>query len=182
MLLTRCLPRSSYGLANTTATLGSFYWLGFETSGLSPDKKRLAWLGAQRLKCGTAGIWRPERSELGALSAVATTVLFGRDLSGLDQKLGEHDPASHRGTIHAYAGVYRSAAHLLEHHGESHAEDLRFRRVQFLVALLMALATMIDATMMLAGIAIVNKIANCVSSSTCGCILFYLCVFLGRTS
>jgi hypothetical protein len=31
-----------------TATLGSFYWLGFETSGLSPDKKRLALLGAQR--------------------------------------------------------------------------------------------------------------------------------------
>jgi hypothetical protein len=31
-----------------TATLGSFYWLGFETSGLSPDKKRLAWLGAQQ--------------------------------------------------------------------------------------------------------------------------------------
>jgi hypothetical protein len=30
-----------------TATLGSFYWLGFETSGLSPDKKRLAWLGAR---------------------------------------------------------------------------------------------------------------------------------------
>ena len=47
-LLTRCLPRVSNGLANTTATLGSFYWLGFETSGLSPDKKRLAWLGAQR--------------------------------------------------------------------------------------------------------------------------------------
>jgi hypothetical protein len=37
------------GLANTTATLGSFYWLGFETTGLSPVKKRLAWLGAQRL-------------------------------------------------------------------------------------------------------------------------------------
>jgi hypothetical protein len=36
------------GLSNTTATLGSFYWLGFETTGLSPDKKRLAWLGAQR--------------------------------------------------------------------------------------------------------------------------------------
>jgi hypothetical protein len=36
-------------IANITATLGSFYWLGFETSGLSPDKKRLAWLGAQRL-------------------------------------------------------------------------------------------------------------------------------------
>jgi hypothetical protein len=30
------------GLANITATLGSFYWLGFETTGLSPDKKRLA--------------------------------------------------------------------------------------------------------------------------------------------
>jgi hypothetical protein len=30
------------GLANTTATLGSFYWLGFETTDLSPDKKRLA--------------------------------------------------------------------------------------------------------------------------------------------
>ena len=36
------------GLADITATLGSFYWLGFETTGLSPDKKRLAWLGAQR--------------------------------------------------------------------------------------------------------------------------------------
>ena len=54
MLLTRCLPRSFDELANTTATLGSFYWLGFETSGLSPDKKRLAWLGAQRLSGGTA--------------------------------------------------------------------------------------------------------------------------------
>ena len=40
------------GLADTTATLGSFYWLGFETSGLSPDKKRLAYLGAQRLSAG----------------------------------------------------------------------------------------------------------------------------------
>jgi hypothetical protein len=48
MLFTRCLPRSSNGLANITATLGSFYWLGFETSGLSPDKKRLALLGAQQ--------------------------------------------------------------------------------------------------------------------------------------
>ena len=48
VLLTRCLPRSSNGLANMSATLGSFYWLGFETSGLSPDKKRLALLGAQR--------------------------------------------------------------------------------------------------------------------------------------
>ncbi|MGB6220937.1 hypothetical protein, partial [Haloferula sp.] len=41
-------PASFNGLANITATLGSFYWLGFETSGLTPDKKRLAWLGAQR--------------------------------------------------------------------------------------------------------------------------------------
>lgn len=48
-LFTRCLPLIFNGLANTTATLGSFYWLGFETSGLSPDKKRLAWLGAQQL-------------------------------------------------------------------------------------------------------------------------------------
>mgnify|MGYP007106219006 CR=1 FL=1 len=44
----RGVLRGIDGLANTTATLGSFYWLGFETSGLSPDKKRLAWLGAQR--------------------------------------------------------------------------------------------------------------------------------------
>ena len=29
----------------------------------------------ERLKCGTAGFWRPERSELAALSAVATTDL-----------------------------------------------------------------------------------------------------------
>ena len=39
-------------VANITATLGSFYWLGFETSGHSPDKKRLALLGAQRLSDG----------------------------------------------------------------------------------------------------------------------------------
>ncbi len=48
MLLTRCLPRISNGLAVMSATLGSFYWLGFETSDLSSDKKRLALLGAQR--------------------------------------------------------------------------------------------------------------------------------------
>ena len=47
MLFTRCLPRIFNGLANITATLGSSYWLGFETSGLSPDKKRLAFLGAR---------------------------------------------------------------------------------------------------------------------------------------
>jgi hypothetical protein len=40
-----------------TATLGSFYWLGFETSGLSPDKKRLAWLGAQRFMWWQPGYW-----------------------------------------------------------------------------------------------------------------------------
>jgi hypothetical protein len=51
------------GLANTTATLGSFYWLGFETSGLSPDKKRLAWLGAQRKRPGTR--YRERRSDSG---------------------------------------------------------------------------------------------------------------------
>ena len=48
----RGVLRGFDGLANTTATLGSFYWLGFETSGLSPDKKRLAWLGAQRPSAG----------------------------------------------------------------------------------------------------------------------------------
>jgi len=40
-----------------TATLGSFYWLGFETSGLSPDKKRLALLGAQRQSSPMTGGW-----------------------------------------------------------------------------------------------------------------------------
>ena len=36
---------------------------------------------AQRLKCGTAEKVRPERSELAALSAVATTDLLGRSAS-----------------------------------------------------------------------------------------------------
>ena len=54
LLFTRFLPRRLIGLANTTATLGSFYWLGFETTGLSPDKKRLAWLGAQRQRARAA--------------------------------------------------------------------------------------------------------------------------------
>jgi len=49
-------PARFDGLANTTATLGSFYWLGFETSGLSPEKKRLAWLGAQQFL-----LWKQER-------------------------------------------------------------------------------------------------------------------------
>jgi hypothetical protein len=67
------------GLANTTATLGSFYWLGFETSGLSPDKKRLALLGAQRSSSGGGD---PERHfQFGALSpspaAACSPRLFG---------------------------------------------------------------------------------------------------------
>jgi len=37
-------------LANIHATLASYFWLGFITTGLSPDKKRLALLGAQRQK------------------------------------------------------------------------------------------------------------------------------------
>jgi hypothetical protein len=45
-------PAGFNGLANMTATLGSDYWLGFITTGLSPDKKRLAWLGAQRPRHG----------------------------------------------------------------------------------------------------------------------------------
>jgi hypothetical protein len=42
LVWSRGVLRGFDGLANTTATLGSFYWLGFETTGLSPDKKRLA--------------------------------------------------------------------------------------------------------------------------------------------
>ena len=48
MLLSRCLPRGSNGLAVMSATLGSYNWLGFITYGLSPYKKRLALLGAQQ--------------------------------------------------------------------------------------------------------------------------------------
>jgi hypothetical protein len=40
-------PAISNGLANISATLGSNYWLGFITTGLSPDKKRHALHGAQ---------------------------------------------------------------------------------------------------------------------------------------
>jgi len=42
-------PHVFNDLARMYATLGSSYWLGFRTSGLPPDKKRLALLGAQRL-------------------------------------------------------------------------------------------------------------------------------------
>ena len=62
MLFTRCLPRNSNGLANMTATLGNDYWLGFVISGLSPYKKRLAWLGAQRR--GLATRYRERPSDL----------------------------------------------------------------------------------------------------------------------
>jgi hypothetical protein len=48
MLFTRCLPRLFHGLADTSATLGNDCWLGFIITGLSPDQKRLAWLGAQQ--------------------------------------------------------------------------------------------------------------------------------------
>jgi hypothetical protein len=53
MLFTRYLPRSFNQLADTTATLGGFYWLDFETSGFSTDEMRLAWIGAQGLSAGT---------------------------------------------------------------------------------------------------------------------------------
>jgi hypothetical protein len=43
------VPSATFNdLADFNATLGSDYWLGVITSGLSPDKKRLALLGAQR--------------------------------------------------------------------------------------------------------------------------------------
>ena len=41
-------PATFPDLANINATLGSDYWLCFITTGLSPDKKRLALLGAQQ--------------------------------------------------------------------------------------------------------------------------------------
>jgi len=47
-LVTRCLPRLFDDLADFNAILGSRCWLGFTASGLSPDKKRLALLGAQQ--------------------------------------------------------------------------------------------------------------------------------------
>ena len=56
ILVTRQSPAIFDGLANICATLGSYYWLGFVTTGLSPAKKRLALLGAQRqspaARCG----------------------------------------------------------------------------------------------------------------------------------
>ena len=52
VLVTRRPSAVFNGLANINATLGSYYWLGFVTSGLAPDKKRLALLGAQRSRAG----------------------------------------------------------------------------------------------------------------------------------
>ena len=43
-------PAMFNDLADSNATLGSYFWLGFITTGLSPDKKRLALLGAQRFR------------------------------------------------------------------------------------------------------------------------------------
>jgi hypothetical protein len=48
VLVTRRPSAIFNDLADINATLGSYYWLGFITSGLSPGKKRLALLGAQR--------------------------------------------------------------------------------------------------------------------------------------
>ncbi len=47
-LFTRCFPRLFNSLADFNARLGNRYGLGFTVSGLSPDKKRLALLGAQQ--------------------------------------------------------------------------------------------------------------------------------------
>ena len=57
-------------LANINATLGSDYWLGSITTGLSPDKKRLALLGAQQFidSVNYPGIRSPEFGGLGRTS------------------------------------------------------------------------------------------------------------------
>ncbi|WP_353566724.1 hypothetical protein, partial [Haloferula sargassicola] len=52
------LPRHFHGLADFIATLGNDYWLGFVISGLSPDQKRLASLGAQRQRPPTPALGR----------------------------------------------------------------------------------------------------------------------------
>ena len=48
ILVTRTSPATFNDLADINATLGNDYWLGFIISGLSPNKKRLALLGAQQ--------------------------------------------------------------------------------------------------------------------------------------
>jgi hypothetical protein len=62
-----------------SATLGSFYWLGFETSGLPPDKKRLALLGAQRSSPPMTGDW--------AVVGVAAVGLIGHSVGCLVRQL-----------------------------------------------------------------------------------------------
>ena len=49
-LVTRCLPRLFNDLANISARLDNYSWLRFIITGLSPDKKRHAWHGAQRFR------------------------------------------------------------------------------------------------------------------------------------
>lgn len=47
------VPSATFNdLAGLNATLGNRYWLGFTISGLSPNKKRLALLGAQQNHSG----------------------------------------------------------------------------------------------------------------------------------
>jgi len=76
-------PARFNGLANITATLGSFYWLGFETSGLSPDKKRLAWLGAQRQRPGAPDRERASDCGLRVMLPVIIELKAGQGLSVL---------------------------------------------------------------------------------------------------
>jgi hypothetical protein len=77
MLFTRCLPRRFRGLANISATLGNDCLLGFIITGLSPEKKRLALLGAQRSSGGTAAIGKRRRRNWKANGRLLTHVLLG---------------------------------------------------------------------------------------------------------
>ena len=72
MLFTRCLPRSSNGLADTPATLGNDRWLGFIISGLSPVE-------APRFARRTTPMWRR------ALPKTSTTQKTMSDQSNTDQ-------------------------------------------------------------------------------------------------
>ena len=88
-LVTRCLPRLFDDLADFNAILGSRCWLGFTASGLSPDKKRLALLGAQRHSNVTAAeLISPH------LTALAQTL---QRRSRLDQRLVEQ--SRYRGEV-----------------------------------------------------------------------------------
>ena len=76
MLFTRCLPRFFNDLADFHARLGIRYGLGFTASGLSPDKKRLALLGAQRLGSGEGERKTPLTRQI-AFEPLPASVLFG---------------------------------------------------------------------------------------------------------